>query len=188
MPDRVCTGGFVSYVPCFSESLPPGLGGQQPLPERAAVLWDHLAAGVPLRRAALLCPLFVPGPGSPRAERPVRRLLGTEPQPYAHQPAVLYREPEKFKGYGPDCWGLTASDNHEFYNAHSPTNDLGVITPTAALSSFPYTPEYSMQAMRHFYDKLGDRLWGSMDFTMPSTRRSTGLIINTSQLTRGRSS
>ncbi|WP_341838656.1 glucoamylase family protein [Chitinophaga pollutisoli] len=72
--------------------------------------------------------------------------------------------PKKFKGYGPECWGLTASDNHEFYNAHSPTNDLGVITPTAALSSFPYTPEYSMQAMRHFYDKLGDRLWGEYGF------------------------
>lgn len=72
--------------------------------------------------------------------------------------------PKKFKGYGPDCWGLTASDNHEFYNAHSPTNDLGVITPTAALSSFPYTSEYSMQAMRHFYDKLGDRLWGEYGF------------------------
>ncbi len=72
--------------------------------------------------------------------------------------------PKKFKGYGPECWGLTASDNHEFYNAHSPTNDLGVITPTAALSSFPYTPEYSMQAMRHFYDKLGDRLWGPFGF------------------------
>lgn len=72
--------------------------------------------------------------------------------------------PKQFKGYGPECWGLTASDNHEFYNAHSPTNDLGVITPTAALSSFPYTPEYSMQAMRHFYDKLGDRLWGEYGF------------------------
>lgn len=72
--------------------------------------------------------------------------------------------PKHFKGYGPDCWGLTASDNHEFYNAHSPTNDLGVITPTAALSSFPYTPEYSMQALKYFYYKAGDRLWGEYGF------------------------
>ncbi|MBV7530535.1 glucoamylase family protein [Chitinophaga sp. sic0106] len=72
--------------------------------------------------------------------------------------------PKHFKGYGPDCWGLTASDNHEFYNAHSPTNDLGVITPTAALSSFPYTPEYSMQALKYFYNKVGDRLWGEYGF------------------------
>lgn len=72
--------------------------------------------------------------------------------------------PKKYKGYGADCWGLTASDNHEFYNAHSPTNDLGVITPTAALSSFPYTPEYSMQALKYFYYKVGDRLWGEYGF------------------------
>lgn len=72
--------------------------------------------------------------------------------------------PKKFKGYGPDCWGLTASDNHEFYSAHSPTNDLGVITPTAALSSFPYTPEYSMQALKYFYYKVGGRLWGEYGF------------------------
>ena len=74
------------------------------------------------------------------------------------------RNPKGFKGYGADCWGLTASDNHEGYNAHSPDNDLGVITPTAALSSFPYTPEYSMQALKHFYYKLGPKIWGQYGF------------------------
>jgi hypothetical protein len=39
-----------------------------------------------------------------------------------------------------------------------------VITPTAAVSSFPYAPEYCMQALRHFYDKLGDRIWGEYGF------------------------
>jgi hypothetical protein len=72
--------------------------------------------------------------------------------------------PKHYKGYGPDCWGLTASDNYEGYNAHSPTNDLGVITPTAALSAFPYTPEYSMKALRHFYYDLGDKIWGDYGF------------------------
>ena len=72
--------------------------------------------------------------------------------------------PKKYKGYGADCWGLTASDSYQFYDAHSPTNDLGVITPTAALSSFPYTPEYSMQALKYFYYKVGDRLWGEYGF------------------------
>jgi len=74
------------------------------------------------------------------------------------------RNPKGFKGYGPDCWGLTASDNHEGYNAHSPDNDLGVISPTAALSAFPYTPEYSMQALKHFYYKLGDKIWSQYGF------------------------
>jgi len=72
--------------------------------------------------------------------------------------------PKHYKGYGADCWGLTASDSYKFYDAHSPTNDLGVITPTAALSSFPYTPEYSMLALKYFYYRLGDRLWGEYGF------------------------
>jgi hypothetical protein len=75
------------------------------------------------------------------------------------------RNPNHFTGYGPDCWGLTASDSYEGYNAHSPDNDLGVITPSAALSSFPYTPEYSMQALKYFYNKLGPKIWGEYGFT-----------------------
>lgn len=75
------------------------------------------------------------------------------------------RNPKKFKGYGPDCWGLSASDTYNGYNAHSPENDWGTITPTAALSSFPYTPEYSMQALKHFYYKLGDKIWSKYGFT-----------------------
>jgi len=75
------------------------------------------------------------------------------------------RNPNKFKGYGAQAWGLTASDNHRGYAAHSPTEDLGVITPTAALSSFPYTPEYSMQALRYFYEDLGPRIWSEYGFT-----------------------
>lgn len=78
--------------------------------------------------------------------------------------AYCVDNPKKFKGYGENCWGLTASDNHEGYNAHSPTNDLGVITPTAALSAFPYTPKESMKALRHFYYDLGDKIWGEYGF------------------------
>jgi len=70
----------------------------------------------------------------------------------------------RYIGYSAECWGLTASDNSTGYSAHSPTNDRGVITPTAALSSLPYTPEPSMRAIRHFYYLLGDKLWGSYGF------------------------
>lgn len=72
--------------------------------------------------------------------------------------------PKLFIGYSADCWGLTASDNGSGYSAHSPTNDLGVITPTAALSSFPYTPEESMRALKFFYYTLGDRIWKEYGF------------------------
>lgn len=74
------------------------------------------------------------------------------------------RNPNGFKGYGANCWGLTASDTYHGYDAHSPTNDNGTITPTAALSAFPYTPEYSMQALRHFYEDLGPKIWSEYGF------------------------
>ena len=71
--------------------------------------------------------------------------------------------PKKYTGYGPDCWGLTASYSTEGYSAHCPGNDLGVITPTAALSSFPYTPEQSMAALKGFYSR-GESIWGKYGF------------------------
>ncbi|WP_373492740.1 glucoamylase family protein [Aquiflexum sp.] len=78
--------------------------------------------------------------------------------------AHAVQNPLGFVGYSEDSWGFTASDNHLGYNAHSPTNDMGVITPTAALSSFPYTPEASMKALEFFYYQMGDRLWGEYGF------------------------
>lgn len=97
------------------------------------------------------------------------------------------RNPGKHKGYGPSCWGLTASDDPGGYNVHAPgegvcgcasgdvsvqcckrhapDEDNGVIAPTAALSSFPYAPEAALRAMRYFYEALGDRLWGRFGFT-----------------------
>jgi hypothetical protein len=75
-------------------------------------------------------------------------------------------DPKEFKGYGPDSWGLTASYSVKGYAAHAPDEkkDLGVISPTAALSSIPYTPEYSLNAMRHWYNDMRDKLWGSYGF------------------------
>lgn len=78
--------------------------------------------------------------------------------------AYCIDNPKNFVGYSADNWGLTSSDNQNGYNAHSPANDLGVITPTAALSSFPYTPTQSMQALKYFYYTLGDKLWGPYGF------------------------
>ena len=74
--------------------------------------------------------------------------------------------PSKFNGYSNLCWGLTASDdNLSGYSAHSPTNDAGIISPTAAISSLPYTPTESMNALKFFYYTLGDKIWGEYGFT-----------------------
>jgi hypothetical protein len=78
--------------------------------------------------------------------------------------AYCVENPKHYKGYGANSWGLTASDSWQGYAAHSPTEDLGVISPTAALSAFPYTPEFSMQALRHFYEDKGSSIWGEYGF------------------------
>lgn len=78
--------------------------------------------------------------------------------------AYVLENPKKWKGYGENSWGLTASDSYVGYAAHSPSEDLGVISPTAALSAFPYTPEYSMQALKHFYNDLGNKIWSQYGF------------------------
>ncbi|MHA6247490.1 glucoamylase family protein [Pontibacter sp. CAU 1760] len=72
--------------------------------------------------------------------------------------------PKNFKGYGEDCWGLTSSYSPDGYAGHSPSHDLGVISPTAALSSYPYAPKESMKVMRHLYEDLGDKVWGEYGF------------------------
>jgi hypothetical protein len=66
--------------------------------------------------------------------------------------------PKGWKGYSEKCWGLTASysrnlDGTTGYAAHEPNNDLGVITPTAALSAFPFTPVESMKFLHYLYDE-----------------------------------
>jgi hypothetical protein len=74
--------------------------------------------------------------------------------------------PKHFAGYAKNNWGLTASYSVRGYAAHAPDlkNDLGVISPTAAISSMPYTPQQSIAAIRFWYDNLGDKLWGKYGF------------------------
>jgi hypothetical protein len=94
--------------------------------------------------------------------------------------------PHSYKGYGANSWGLTASysvpgavqyfegrtdekppqgnSSQTGYAAHHPALDLGVISPTAALSSYPYAPDEVMPVIRHFYENLGDSIWGEYGF------------------------
>ncbi|MBN2773701.1 MAG: beta-glucosidase, partial [Prolixibacteraceae bacterium] len=68
--------------------------------------------------------------------------------------------PNHYKGYGENCWGLTSSYSINFYDAHRPDNDTGVISPTAALSSYPYVPEESLKIMRFLYAPANKDLIG----------------------------
>lgn len=73
--------------------------------------------------------------------------------------AYCVSDPHNFN-YSDSCWGLTASytrneDNSIGYAAHHPGgHDRGIISPTAALSSMPYTPELSIKAMHYFYENV----------------------------------
>ncbi|MFZ0281429.1 MAG: glucoamylase family protein [Bacteroidales bacterium] len=78
--------------------------------------------------------------------------------------AYCINNPKRYAGYGENCWGLTASDIQNGYSASSPTNDLGVIAPTAALTSFPFTPAESMKALKFYYYTLGDKIWAEFGF------------------------
>ena len=76
--------------------------------------------------------------------------------------AYSIANPKHYAGYGADAWGLTASDGPHGYAAQAPdeADDIGNITPTGALASFPYTPEESMTALKHYYRDYGDTMWG----------------------------
>ncbi len=80
----------------------------------------------------------------------------------------MNENPKQYANYGENCWGLTASysknaDGSIGYSAHAPNNDLGIISPTAALSSMPYTPRESIKALRYFYSKK-EKLLGPAGF------------------------
>ncbi len=78
--------------------------------------------------------------------------------------AYCVANPLQHIGYGAACWGLTSSDGPDGYATHSPDNDDGTISPTAALSSMPYAPKESMQALRHFLTVHGERIWDRFGF------------------------
>jgi hypothetical protein len=76
------------------------------------------------------------------------------------------KNPKHFDGYGADDWGITAVDGPEGYVPYEPRPDLddGTIAPTGAVSSMPYAPEASIEALKHFYRDLGGQLWGAYGF------------------------
>jgi hypothetical protein len=78
--------------------------------------------------------------------------------------AYCIDNPKEHAGYSELAWGLTASFNPWGYGAHSPLEDNGTITPTAAIGAMPYTPEESIATLKHFYYDLGDKLWGPLGF------------------------
>jgi len=82
--------------------------------------------------------------------------------------AYCIDNPHNYPGYDQDTWGLTASDDPFGYLAHEPdfigNRDNGTISPTAALSSMPYTPTESINALKSFFYEYSGSLWGVYGF------------------------
>ncbi len=77
--------------------------------------------------------------------------------------AYCSENPSGFVGYGPNCWGRSAGIFSGGGRAQ-PRDDNGTICCSAALGSFPYTPEESLVALKHFYRDLGTQTFGVYGF------------------------
>ncbi len=80
-------------------------------------------------------------------------------QALSNRDYCLYDAPVR-NGYTEDFWGLTASQTMTGYSAGDPCNDGGTIAPTAAVSSFPYTPAFSFDVLENLAGPLASRAWG----------------------------
>jgi hypothetical protein len=73
-----------------------------------------------------------------------------------------------FPTYGPNMWGITASDSAKGYLAwggppRDPAID-GTVVPSAAGGSLMFTPDLSIAALRAMRDKYGDKAYGRYGF------------------------
>ena len=86
--------------------------------------------------------------------------------------AYCIANPRQWRGYRPDCWGLTACDGPGFAPYHGymargampPENDDGTLAPTAAGGSLPFAPVECLAALRHFYNAYREKLWTPFGF------------------------
>jgi hypothetical protein len=68
-------------------------------------------------------------------------------------------------GYGPNMWGITASDVPTGYNARGTNmNDDGTLNPTAPGGSLPFAPEFCIPALRNMYDTHRAKIWTGYGF------------------------
>jgi hypothetical protein len=73
-----------------------------------------------------------------------------------------------FPAFGPNIWGITASDSAKGYLAwggppRDPTID-GTVVPSAAGGSLMFTPELAVAALRAMHERYGDRVYGKYGF------------------------
>jgi len=75
---------------------------------------------------------------------------------------------KEFPGYGPNVWGISASDSIKGYVAwggppRDPAID-GTVVPYAAAGSLMFTPRLALAALRTMSEKCGERIYGKYGF------------------------
>src|SRR6185369_17930469 len=89
------------------------------------------------------------------------------------QRSYAEENPQKFRGYGPLCWGISASDGPGpaaktidkvdrafwMYEARGIPDgpDDGTLAPGAVIASLPFAPEIVLPSIRYF-DQMASRL------------------------------
>jgi len=70
------------------------------------------------------------------------------------------------KSYGPDLWGLNASDAPDGYRAYSApgSDEDGTLSPTGAIAALLFTPEASQAAGQAMYARVKAKCWGRYGF------------------------
>ena len=75
---------------------------------------------------------------------------------------------KEFSGYGPNVWGISASDSIKGYVAwggppRDPAID-GTVVPYAAAGSLMFIPQLALAALRTMREKYGERIYGKYGF------------------------
>lgn len=83
--------------------------------------------------------------------------------------AFAMDEAVRYKTYGANSWGLSASDGPFGYRAYGAPPGWavhdGTVSPSACGSSMPFTPQLSLNCLRYLEESLGERLWGNYGFS-----------------------
>jgi len=81
--------------------------------------------------------------------------------------AFAINQSDTYKTYGPNSWGITASDGPHGYKAYGAPPGWavhdGTVAPTGAGGCMPFTPKESLACLRHF-ESYGKKLWGRYGF------------------------
>jgi len=84
--------------------------------------------------------------------------------------AFCIDQASKFAGYGPNLWGLSASDGPAGYRAYGAPPGWtvfhdGTVAPTACGSSIVFTPEESIACLENIREYYSDAMWGPYGFS-----------------------